>query len=144
MEHVIPQGSMLHPLLFLLYTVDLPKIINNKSKTTLFADDTSVIVTNPNSTDFKNDTSTVLYGLKSISNFHILVQHIKFTTKNNYCVDINLNYNNKQTVHVLIQNFLEQLLRIHCTQNSIQSKLYSNYVQLALWLDLLSHIFLPL
>jgi len=47
MKHVIPQGSMLRPLLFLLYTIDLPKIINNKSKTILFADDTRVIITNP-------------------------------------------------------------------------------------------------
>jgi hypothetical protein len=38
-KQVIPQGSILHPLLFLLYTTDLPKIINNKSKTISFADD---------------------------------------------------------------------------------------------------------
>ena len=31
-----------------LFTTDLPKIINNTSKTFVFVDDTSVIVINPN------------------------------------------------------------------------------------------------
>lgn len=35
------------------------KIMNNNSKPFLFADYVSIIVTNPNPTDFKNDISTV-------------------------------------------------------------------------------------
>jgi hypothetical protein len=46
-KHGVPQQSILGPLLFLLYTNDLPKIINTKSKPILFADNTSMIVTNP-------------------------------------------------------------------------------------------------
>jgi hypothetical protein len=45
-------------LLFIVYTNDLPNI-NNKSKTVLFADDTSVIVTNFNATDLETYTFTV-------------------------------------------------------------------------------------
>jgi hypothetical protein len=44
----------------LLYVNDLPKIINNKSKPVLLADDTSVIVTIPNLIDIKNDISTFI------------------------------------------------------------------------------------
>ena len=43
-----PQGSILGPLLFLLYINDLLQITNGNSKFVLFADDTNVIIKSPN------------------------------------------------------------------------------------------------
>jgi hypothetical protein len=41
-KHGVPRGSIVGTLFFVLFINGLPKIINNKSLTVLFADDTSI------------------------------------------------------------------------------------------------------
>jgi hypothetical protein len=48
-ESGVPQGSILAPLVFLLYINDLPKFINDKAIPILFADDTSLLVASSSS-----------------------------------------------------------------------------------------------
>ena len=47
-------------LVLLLYINDLPKIINKTSAPIIFADDTSILLTHSNLTDFNKNISTVL------------------------------------------------------------------------------------
>jgi beta-lactam-binding protein with PASTA domain len=53
-KHIVPQGWIVGALLSLLYINDLPKIISDVSKPTVFADDTSIVVTYSDPSEFKN------------------------------------------------------------------------------------------
>jgi hypothetical protein len=99
----VPQGSILGPLLFLLYINDVPKTIASISNPILFADDTSMIITNLDSQMFemfKKDISNIIMQLNRWFKSNLLslnlekTHFLQFLTKNNQEIDLHISYAN--------------------------------------------------
>jgi hypothetical protein len=98
--------------LFLIYINDLPNIIINKSKPVLFADDTSIIFTNPSPLDYKNNIINIFENIKYWFKANLLTlnfnetYYIQFMTKNSSAININIGYDNKKIANSTSTKFL--------------------------------------
>ena len=88
-------------MFFLIYINDLPNIILDPSKLILFADDTSIIITNPSPSKFKEDINNVIDNINdwfrsnsSSLNFDKMYS-LQFRPKNSYEINIKISCDNK-------------------------------------------------
>jgi hypothetical protein len=99
-------------MLFLLYINDLARVFENNHKSVLFADDTSLIVTHLNHTDFSKDITSVFNQLNKWFAANLLslnlnkAQYVQFITKNTPIREISISRNNKFILNTLSTKFL--------------------------------------
>jgi hypothetical protein len=119
-----PKGSLLGPLLFLLYVNDLPNAISNISNPVLYADDTSLIITNSDSQMFEKDINTAIQQISKWFQSNLLLLNLEktyflqFETRNSSVTDLYITYENKQISSIHNTKFLglmtDNNLSWHC------------------------------
>ena len=114
----MPQGSIFGSLFFVVYSNYLPKAIEHKAISILFADNTSILITSPNTIQLQSDLNIVFGQLSKWFKASLLSLHfdktyfIQFTNKITFTSDIQITYEDKH-IHTAIETiFLRYLLII--------------------------------
>jgi hypothetical protein len=135
-KYGVLHGSILGPLLFLVYINDLPRAVEHKALPILFADDTSILLTSPNNIKMQSDFNEVFVQLNKWFKSNLLLLNFDkalFTNKSTCISDIQIKYEDKQirTVNettfrgLFINNNLAWKTHIECIKSKLSSACYA-------------------
>jgi hypothetical protein len=96
----VPQGSILGPLFFLFYINDLLRMLNKDNSMVLYADDSSIIITNTDKLNFE-------------INLNQTFRHI------NLWFNANLNFQKTQYLEFRCMNYCNSVTKIDYEEKSI-------------------------
>jgi hypothetical protein len=91
---------------------DLPKISDENSKLILFTNDTSIIITSPNPTDFENSVNKIFHDINRWFNTNLLslnldkTHYMQFVTKNSSVIDLKIIHGSKNITNTCSRKFL--------------------------------------
>jgi hypothetical protein len=120
----VPQGSVLWPLLCLLYTADLPT--SPDFITATFVDDTAVIATDYDPATASQKLQASLLEIQSWLNTRRMKVHVTFTTRREACPPVHINY-----VQIAQENHVKYL-GLHLDSLTWHTNIFAKREQLGL------------
>jgi hypothetical protein len=134
----VPQGSVLDPLLFLLYINDLPDTVNGISSPTLFADDKNLICTQENLYKLNDELELVFQKINRWLQTNLLTLNfnktnfIQFSTKHIETTEAHMKYvgtyqyiQNTNKTNFIVDNSLSWQSHLHKFSSTLNSASYT-------------------
>ena len=108
----MPQGAILGPLFFLIYTDDLPTLINKDNNIVLYADDTSIVITHTNRDAFNLHANILFNNINTWFKNNLLnlnfskTHYLEFRSMTHYKINMQVHHNHNYISNATQTKFL--------------------------------------